>query len=113
MHHLVGLIPWATLGGLAWLAFAWLAAGAWALPILAGLHALDAWRAGRRRTAPFAPRARLPGLAAAQVLAALSLAVLLGYRPDWLVRAGLLASVLLRLADDSSTGPGAGLAADG
>ncbi len=95
----------------AWLAFAWLAAGWWALPLLAAAHGVDGWRVARReRPRRGAPGPRHYGTAAAWVLAAVALATLAGYRPDWLVGGGLALSALLRWRDEPrlpvAAGPG-------
>jgi hypothetical protein len=87
---------WVVAAILAWMAFAWLAGGAIALPMLAAMHALDGWR--RSRTAERRPwHGADPAHTATAVLAATSLAVYAGYRPDWLVAAGLVVATAIRL----------------
>lgn len=81
---------------LAWTAFAWVPGGAWAIPALALLHALDGWR--HERAVRQLPWRRPQGaFGAAWVLAAVSAALATGYRPDWLIQAGLVTATVIRL----------------
>lgn len=102
-HRLVVAAGWGIAAYGTWLAYAWLAPGWWALPVLAGAHAIDGWRAQRRHGSPaLSPgRPRHLGFRAAQVVGAAAVAALVGYRPDWLITGALAASAALRLGDES------------
>lgn len=90
-------VLWIAAAAAAWAAFAWVADGQWGLVVLALAHAGDGWRRERRVThRPPWQRPSNSGFAAAAILGAVTVAILVGYRPDWLVLAGLVAATAVR-----------------
>ena len=109
-RRVVRATPWGLASLAAWYAYAWLTIGWWALPLLAAAHSLDGWRAARRHPRrPGRGRGHY-GAVAGQALVAVALVALVGYRPDWLIGAGLAVAAALRLGDEPAAPPAAAAA---
>lgn len=93
-----GAAFWIAAAGVAWAAFAWLSGGAWAIPGLALLHAATAWYRERGGASRLPWRRLHGGHLAAWILGGVSLSIAAGYRPDWLIQAGLVLATLARVA---------------
>jgi hypothetical protein len=92
-------VVWLAAFAAAWLAFVWVAAGAWALPALLLAALAERWQ--RQNAAPEPPVGSPVDypLLAIRVLGVLVTCVVLGYGPDWLVATLLGAALILRLLE--------------
>jgi formate hydrogenlyase subunit 3/multisubunit Na+/H+ antiporter MnhD subunit len=93
-------VAWLATFAAAWLAFVWLAAGAWALPALFLAALVERWQ--RRRHGAPEPVVGSPvdyPMLAIRVLGVLVACVVFGYGPDWLVASLLGAALVFRLLE--------------